>query len=444
MATAGGRHASASSVNSGGSRTLWIALISALILALAAGGIWALSRNSGEAQPETGLAAAQSEPQSEAEPAPDPQSEVAPAPEPESPPVDFTIAAGGDILLHNTVFWASQEADGRYNLSRLLSTTAPYVEGADLALCQMEVPIAQAGQEPSNYPMFAAPYETAEELREAGWDGCSTASNHSVDWGYAGLVNTLDRFDEAGLGHAGTARSAEELLAPQYYQIEKNGQTLTVAHISFANNLNGMEIPAEAPWSINLNDVQMVLEQAKQARANGADLVIVSYHCCAIEYTSIPEDLQVSTAQTLGESGLVDIMISHHAHVPKPIDRVPGGPNGDGMWVAYGTGNFISDQDETCCVPESNVGVLIFFEVQKAADGAVTVPDASWSAVMTERKYGYYTRVITAEGAADSPVPLEEIQWRHQMVAEVMGTGLGSERSSAPTDPGTTTVVRRN
>ncbi|WRS29351.1 CapA family protein [Actinomycetaceae bacterium MB13-C1-2] len=426
---------------SGGLRPLLIILIVASLLALVGGGVWMLLRGGVETQPDGGIAATQSGQQSEADPLPEPQSEPAVAPEPELAPVDFTIAAGGDILLHNTVFWASQEADGRYNLSRLLSTTAAYVEGADLALCQMEVPIAQAGQEPSNYPLFAAPYETAEELKEAGWDGCSTASNHSVDWGFAGLTNTLDRFDEAGLGHAGTARSAEELQAPQYYEIEKDGQTLTVAHISFANNLNGMEIPAEAPWSINLNDIQMVLEQAKQARDDGADLVIVSYHCCAVEYTSIPEDLQVSTAQALGESGLVDIMISHHAHVPKPIDRVPGGPNGDGMWVAYGTGNFISDQDENCCVPESNVGVLVFFEVQKAADGVVTVPDASWSAVMTERKYGYYTRVITADGAADSPVPLDEIQWRHQMVADVMSEGLGSERGGPPVEPGVTTVV---
>lgn len=437
MGALGGRHVSPASTDR--RRWVWLGLGIVALLVLVAGA-WALWGRVSDGRNEATVVLPQSLP--DAQSSERPQSE--PEPEPELPPAQFTVVAGGDILLHNAVYWASQNEDGRYDLSRLLEPTAPYIQGADLAICQMEVPIVMPGGELMSYPLFAAPYETAEELKEAGWDGCTTASNHSVDTGFAGLANTLDRFDEAGLGHVGTARTPEESQEPQFYQIEKDGQTLTVANIAFANNLNGLPLPEEQPWSINLNDVQMVIDQARQARENGADLVIVAYHCCDVEYTSIPEDLQVATAQTLAESGVVDIMISHHAHVPKPMDRLAGGPTGEGMWVAYGTGNFISNQSEHCCVPESNVGVLLYFDVVKAADGTVTVPEASWSAVMTERTFAYNTRVITADGAEGSPVPLEEIQWRHQLTVDVMGSGLGAERSGPPSNPGTTAVIPRS
>lgn len=420
-------------------RFSWLyASLAALLLVIGAVAVvWALNRPSPNVAepPQSDLTQSQT-----ADSAPQSAPVTTPVPQPE--PVRFTVVAGGDVLTHMPVLDDAWNGE-RYELSRLMAPAAPYIQGADLALCHMEVPVAPLGEAPTGYPVFRAPHETIEELKKTGWDGCSTASNHSVDQGYDGLVQTLDAFDEAGMGHAGTARSAEEAAQPQLYEIEKNGQTLKVAHIAFANNLNGLPIPSEAPWAINLNDVNEVLRQAQAARDSGADLVIVSYHCCDAEYISVPEDLQVEAANQLAASGLVDIMISHHAHQPKPMAHLPGGPRGGGMWVAYGTGNFISNQDEACCTAESSTGVLAFFHAVKAPDGSVSVPDASWSAVRTELSNHHTVRIVTAEGAADSPVSQEDSIFRHQITLNVMGTDPAPEQVGPPTDPGNLTVVPR-
>ena len=49
---------------------------------------------------------------------------------------------------------------------------------------------------------------------------------------------------------------------------------------------------------------------------------------------------------------MFDLVIGHHAHVPQPVVHLSGGPRGEGMWVAYGLGNYLSNQDGACCVAE--------------------------------------------------------------------------------------------
>ena len=364
-----------------------------------------------------------------------------PEPEPKQP-VTFTLVAGGDVLTHIPVANSAWNGES-YEFSRLMQPVSAYLEGADLALCNMEVPVGEPGAAPTGFPIFSAPYETPAELVKAGWDGCSTSSNQSVDQGYAGLVRTLESFDAAGLGHVGTARSQEESDSPQHYQIEKDGETLTVAHLAFAHNLNGLDFPSDAPWAINLNDTARIITLAQQAREDGADLVVVSYHCCEAEYISYPEQQQIDVANDLAASGLVDIMIGHHAHVPQPVELLEGGPTGEGMWVAYGTGNFISNQSAECCVEQSSSGALIYFDVVLDPDGEVTVPEASWTAITLDREYGHVMRVITAQGSEGASTPQETLVRRHSQVAEVIGT-VASERTEAPTTDGTTRVVPRN
>src|SRR5665811_504476 len=174
-------------------------------------------------------------------------------------------------------------------------------------------------------------------IRDRGWDGCSTASNHSMDRGMAGVSATLDALDAAGLGHAGTARNATESSQPQMYELRRAGQTIRVAQIAAAYGTNGLPIPASAPWALHLIDAQSLISQAVAARAAGADLVVASIHCCD-EYVSNPAPEQVALANALAASGQIDLIIGHHAHVPQPIVKLPGGPRGSftigcGTWA---------------------------------------------------------------------------------------------------------------
>ena len=96
-------------------------------------------------------------------------------------PGSFTLVAAGDVLVHPDL-WEQAAADaaasgaaGR-DFRPLLSGVRPLVEGADLAVCHLETPVAGNGEEPSGYPSFSVPTEIVPALADTGFD----ALHHGV------------------------------------------------------------------------------------------------------------------------------------------------------------------------------------------------------------------------------------------------------------------------
>lgn len=279
-----------------------------------------------------------------------------------APPVAVTLAFGGDLLTHLPLVATAQRygaASGvPYDFGPMLAPLAPVVGGADLALCHLEVPLVGDGQEVTGYPSFHAPRELATAIAGAGYDGCSTASNHSLDGGLPAIEATLRTFDEQGLGHVGTARSAEEALRPRLYDVGG----ARIAHLSYAYGFNGYTLPDGAPWAANLLDLGRVAAEARAAREAGAQLVVVSVHW-GTEYRPDPDPFQEDTARALAGIDDVDLVVGHHAHVVQPVEQV------DGTWVVYGLGNQLSNQAED---PRRD-GLTILVDVGGPAGGRLGV-----------------------------------------------------------------------
>jgi poly-gamma-glutamate synthesis protein (capsule biosynthesis protein) len=298
----------------------------------------------------------------------------------------------------------------------------------------MEVPVVPPGVPPSGYPLFGSPPELVRDLAATGWDGCSTASNHSVDRKFEGVVSTLDTLDTYGLGHAGTARNAEEAAAVQMYDISEGERTVKVAHISYAYGLNGLPVPAGKPWSVNTfnadaADASPVIAAAQTARDQGADVVIASVHCC-VEYTTEPTAAQRSVAEQIAASGLVDLYVGHHAHVPQPIEKLPGGTNGDGMWTAFGLGNFLSNQYTECCTANSTSGVLLTATFDVDLDGTVAV-SVEWTATTVDRLGRHAMHVLSDVPDGAGQLTSAEVAARYQRVADAVGP-QAPERTEPP------------
>ncbi len=279
-----------------------------------------------------------------------------PAPPPPPPrPRSFTLAVTGDLLPHQPVVAAARAegaAAGRpYDFAPLLAPVRPLIERADLALCHLETPLSADGRV-SGYPTFNAPAELAEAVAATGYDGCSTASNHAVDRGLGGVGATLDALDAAGLRHAGTARSPEEDAQAAWF----DPRGVRVAHLSATYGLNGLPVPAGAPWSVDLIDPAALLAEAAAARAAGAEFVVVSLHW-GTEYRTEPTEEQRSLAAQVLASPDVDVIVGHHAHVVQPVERVGG------KVVVFGLGNFLSNQSAACCVASTQDGVVVTLTV---------------------------------------------------------------------------------
>jgi len=273
---------------------------------------------------------------------------------------DLTLVASGDVLPHGPVLRRAADdgarAGQRYDFRPMLAELRPLVAGADLALCHLEVPLSRDGRAVASWPSFNAPPELAAALRWAGYDACSTASNHAMDRGAGGVAATLDVLDRAGLRHDGTARDAAEAAASTIVDV----RGLRVGLLSYAYGLNSGRLPSGQPWLVNLIDPARIVGDARAARRAGARFVVVLLHW-GQENQAAPTPSQRELARRLLAAPEVDLILGHHVHVVQPIEQVGG------KWVAYGMGNSLSNQTPACCAAGSQDGVLV--QVTIARDG---------------------------------------------------------------------------
>jgi poly-gamma-glutamate capsule biosynthesis protein CapA/YwtB (metallophosphatase superfamily) len=254
-------------------------------------------------------------------------------------PPTFTVVMSGDVLLHEGL-WATARNDARregrrgMDFRRILAGMRPDIAGADLAICHLETPLAPKGGPYSGYPVFAVPPAIVPALAWAGYDACTTASNHTLDQGFEGLRRTLRLLDAYGLAHAGSASTKAD--AKQPLLLDANG--VRVALISETYGTNGIPIPSEQPWSVPIIDVQTIEHRAQLARQEGAQVVIVALHW-GDEYVHQPSAYQTDIARQLAQDDDIDLIYGHHAHVVQPFDRIHG------TWVAYGLGNAVAQQE---------------------------------------------------------------------------------------------------
>jgi poly-gamma-glutamate synthesis protein (capsule biosynthesis protein) len=236
------------------------------------------------------------------------------------------------------------------------------LSSADLAVCHLEIPVTPPGMKPSGFPRYASPPEIAVAMKGAGYDRCSLASNHTFDRGFAGVDATLNAMDAAGLGHSGTARTPQEAVAEVF---EVNG--VRMAHLSYTYGFGLYRLRPPDTWRANRIDPATIIADATDARTRGAEFVFVSLHWGSTGW-SRPNDSQKKIAAQLTASGVVDLIVGHHAHVRQTIEFV------NGRWVAYGLGNFVSNhRPETGWPAASEDGAIAFFTVTEQPGGGFVV-----------------------------------------------------------------------
>ncbi|MEU6839447.1 CapA family protein [Streptomyces rubiginosohelvolus] len=257
-------------------------------------------------------------------------------------PRPFTLLAAGDVLPHSSVIdQAAADAGGAgYDFAPMLAGVAPAVSGADLAFCHMETVYGKEGGPYTGYPSFKSPPEIATALRTTGFDSCSTASNHTLDDGAEGVRRTLDALDEAGVRHAGSARTAAEAARPTILPAGPGKGAAKVAHLAYTYGTNDIPLPAGRPWTVNVTDERKIVEEARAARRAGADVVVLSAHW-GTEWQDEPDAQQRELAERLTASTDrgrpdIDLIIGTHAHVPQAYEKV------NGTWVVYGMGDQIA------------------------------------------------------------------------------------------------------
>ena len=334
-------------------------------------------------------------------PAPSPRPSGQPTTQSTSNPrrTSVTVVMNGDLLWHNTLWYGAREdaqrrGHGGYDFAPLLAGMKPVIASADLAICHEEVPLAKPGGPYRNFPLFAVPPQVVKAIATTGYDICTTASNHAVDQGFAGLKRTLDELDRAKIAHVGTARDKIEAERPTIFATR---QGVKIAIIAATSSLNGVPMPQGKPWAVQLTTRNLV-GQAHRARAAGADIVIAAVHV-GTEYSTRENAQQVALARHLSASADVDLVYMHHAHVVQPWTKV------NQKWVLYGVGNMVAQHATN--TPRGYEGATGRFTFTRARDGHFTVSKAEYIPTLVTRYqpgrparlYHVSTALKTAKGS---------------------------------------------
>lgn len=295
--------------------------------------------------------------------------------QPEAPTPEYKIIMVGDVLLHTPVEESCLQSDGSYDYDSLFAQTRDEITAADLALVNQEVIIGGADLGISGYPCFNADFSLCDSLVETGFDVICHATNHAMDKGRAGLVNCAEYWKEqypqiTVLGIHDTADTSTSCGAdPAIIELGD----LRIAVLNYTYGTNGISLPADMPYAVDLLDEEQVAADIQRAEEM-ADFTIICPHW-GTEYRLTPDASQEKWTKLFVENG-ADLVLGTHPHVIEPIEWVTDEESDHEMLVYYSLGNFVNWTSGTGeGVANRMVGGMAEVTLTKNEEGEVEIAD---------------------------------------------------------------------
>ncbi|GAA1035839.1 hypothetical protein GCM10009557_44880 [Virgisporangium ochraceum] len=248
-----------------------------------------------------------------------------PSPVPSPSPSPFTLAVAGDV------HFTGRTAPLLRDPATAIGPLAPVLQGADVAVLNLETAVTERGTpEPKEFH-FRAPASAYATVRAAGVDAVSLANNHVLDYGQVGLADTLDAAAAAGMPVFGAGRDARAAYAPWVTTVR--GTRVAVLGFSQITTLAETWGARDDRPGVALSFDAARVRAAVAAARTQAD-VVVAFNHWGPEGDGCPSQRQKDFLAILVQSG-VDIVLGAHAHVLQGV-----GWSGR-TFVAYGMGNFV-------------------------------------------------------------------------------------------------------
>ena len=244
----------------------------------------------------------------------------------------YRLCFTGDIMCHEAMFQAAYDAKTQtYSFDSQFPYIKPYLEMADLAIGNLEAPLGEETDVFRGFPSFNAPPSLMQAVANAGFGMVTFANNHTADAGRRGISRTMAMAEADGIYITG---ATDEAHTKRYAIIDLPDLRLAVLAYTPYVNENLRDV-------INFFDLKRIEADIKDARDEGAEIVIVCCHWGA-EYQNEANDIQKNAAASLVALG-VDAVIGHHPHVLQEIDLLTN-EDGKSVPVAYSLGNFVANQ----------------------------------------------------------------------------------------------------
>ena len=278
---------------------------------------------------------------------------------------ELTLMAVGDIFIgtpddyprvHNPVFRIVPMTKERPDLFSWLEDVAPILQHGAFVMGNLEGPVCERAEVDGSKAgtgsaAFKMPPAAALALKRAGFSALGLANNHIMDFGQAGLLQTIENLDSVGISRAGGGRNIAEARRPAI--LERDGVRL--AFLSYTSSFVPGTSPAgaskaglatvtistayEPPSNIRYapgappriittadrRDAEQMQEDVQKAKTQ-ADLVVVSWHWGLTRYAnafgmgiSIDEApfFVLNYQEDMGRAAIdagADLVMGHHPH----------------------------------------------------------------------------------------------------------------------------------
>lgn len=240
----------------------------------------------------------------------------------------------GDALIHSGVYMDAEKSDGTYDFKPMLQYIKPIVSKYDLKYYNQETILGGKELGYSTYPQFNSPDEVGDAFLDAGFNLVSLATNHTMDKGEVGVLNSVNYWkSKKNVVYSGQWSSWDERNEVHVYKV--NG--ISYAFFSYTTWTNGLETPSGKEYLNNVYSDEKAANDIAKVR-NLVDVVIVAMHW-GTEYSLGVSSSQEYIANYLSSLG-VDLIIGSHPHVVEPVEYINDGRT----FVIYSLGNFISAQ----------------------------------------------------------------------------------------------------
>lgn len=213
----------------------------------------------------------------------------------------------------------------------------------DLRIINLETSITRSGTFVPKGINYRTSPENAGCLAAAGIDCCALANNHVLDWGRAGLLDTLATLRQLGIETAGAGRSQEEAWAPAAFDIPSKGRILVYSCASVTSGVPlGWEATADTPGVALLPDLtertaaRIAAEISRERRER--DIVVLSLHWGSNWGYDVSEE-ETDFAHRLIDEARISVLHCHSSHHPKGIEVYQD------RLILYGCGDFLNDYE---------------------------------------------------------------------------------------------------
>lgn len=313
-------------------------------------------------------------------------------------PPGGTLLVAGDVTLgfHYEEYVDEQVAKGRpadqmrgwgFEQVRALTTKA------DAFVVNLECPFTTSDEKLAKNFNFRARPELVAALSAGGVDAVSLANNHLVDYGPAGVAETIATLEKAGIAHFGAGRSLGAAREPAI--VDVRGVKVALLGYFFLGDRNiepkaviaTDDTPGVAGHFNDLAAMRAMVEADVRAAKTRADHVIPFFHWGRETHVT-PEPYQVELAHAAIDAG-ASAVLGSHPHVLQGVEVYRGAV------IAYSLGNFVFGGNWD---PKDKQTALLEVKLTKGAIVEARVIPAFSDAYPTVPVQPYLAQGAAAEG----------------------------------------------